>query len=84
MIAFPEMLVKPARDAGMMVPEDPDDYDAATFPHWHVYLTAQLGAGMPTPDAHWNNAKVIAAVPTDHIKKVTVAELISQGFSIST
>ena len=37
MIALPIILVGPAEEAGMKVPEDIDNYDAKRYPHWHVF-----------------------------------------------
>lgn len=81
MIAFPEMLVGPARQAGITVPDNVEDYDKEQFPHWIVYLTAQqLGTGLPCPAAQFDNARVIAAIPEDRIRKTTMADLIALGF----
>jgi hypothetical protein len=84
MIAFAGMLVEPAKKAGITVPSDPDNFDPDEYPHWNVYLNVQIGAGLPTPDSHWHNAEVVAAVPAKQIKKVTLEGLIRRGLSIST
>ena len=81
MIGFPEMLIGPAEQAGMATPEDAEDYDANSFPHWHVYLSVQLGTGLPYPSAHWDNARVVASIPEDRIRKVTMADLFAAGFT---
>lgn len=81
MIAFPSMLIEPAKTAGMKVPNDPDDYDAEYFPHFDVFIKYQLGRRMPAPSSHWNNAKIIAAIPDDEIKKVTLGKLAELGVS---
>lgn len=81
MIGFPGMLIGPAEKAGISVPENEEDYDPDKFPHWHVYLSAQLGTGLPHPAAHWDNAHVVASFPEDRIRKVTAADLISAGFA---
>jgi hypothetical protein len=82
MIAFEGMLVAPATEAGMKVPEDPEDYDPEQFPHFDVYLKCQLGASMPNPSAHWNNAKLIAGYSDAKIKTLTYAELLEDGFEV--
>ena len=84
MIAFAGMLVRCASEAGMPVPEDPEKYDLDAFPHWNVFTTVQLGASMPTPNAHWENAKIIAAIPEKQIRKVTFAQLLKKGLHVST
>ena len=80
MIALPIMLVGPAEEAGMKVPENPDEYDSVDYPHWHVFLSAQLGIPLPSPASHWHNAKIVADIPNSKIKKVTPENLIELGF----
>lgn len=84
MIAFVEMLIPAAEQVGMKVPHDPEDYEAANFPHFYVYERMQIGAAIPYAGAHWDNAKVIADIPDDRIKKVMFADIIALGFHIST
>jgi hypothetical protein len=83
MIAFHGMLVPAAKEAGIKVPIDVENYNAAEYMHWHVYCTAQLGESHPYAGCHWENAKVIANIPDDEIEKVTVMDLIEKGFAIS-
>lgn len=78
------MLVSAAEKAGIAVPNDPKDFDAEEFPHFHIYCNVQLGASLPYPTAHWHNAEVVASVPTSEIMKVTLIDLIKLGLSIST
>lgn len=81
MIAFPGMIAKAAEQAGMTVPVDPDEeFNADEFPHFHVYCNVQLGVPV-TWGNHWENAKIIAAIPVENIKKVTYTELVEKGFS---
>lgn len=82
MIALPEVLAVVARESGMKVPEDLNNYDKDEFPHWHVYLTLQLGAPMPHPSAHWDNAKVIAKIPPNQIRKISMKNIMERGFAI--
>lgn len=85
MIAFPGLLVGPAEEAGIKVPPgDPDtlEFDRAEFPHWYVFVTMQLGASMPGPTAHWDNAKVVATLSDEEIKTATPEQLIERGFAI--
>lgn len=81
MIAFPGMLVQPAKDAGMKVPDDPEDFDKDSYPHFYVYVLVQLGAPMPFPSAHYENAKVIASIPEEEIVKISYQELLEKGFA---
>lgn len=82
MLAFPDMLLAPAQEAGIKVPPDVDDFVKEDFPHFAVYLNAQLGSPLPYPTAHWDNAKIIAGIPEDKIKTVTFKELERLGVSI--
>lgn len=84
MIGLPEMLVEPAKRAGMKVPSDLENYDPDAFPHWHVFCAMQLGAPCPTAGIHWENAKVIANIPENKIRNITAAQVIKLGFGIST
>ena len=76
MIAFPDLLVRPAIDAGIKTPNDIDgDWSKDDYPHWHVFTSWQLGRAMPSPSSHWENAKTIAAIPEDRIRHVTFGDL---------
>lgn len=80
MLAFPTMLVEPAERAGIAVPPDAEDFNPADFAHFFVFLRMQLGAPMPRPGCHWDNAYVIAGIAPDQITKITPAQLIAMGF----
>lgn len=82
MLAFPMMLVDPAEKAGMRVPDNPDDFDETEYPHFFVFCQVQLGSPMPTPVAHWDNAKVVAELTEDEIKTTTFEDLIERGLQI--
>lgn len=84
MLAFPSMLEPAAREAGMAVPADPENYEAEkeAFPHFFVFCAVQLGSPMPTPTAHWENAKLIAAIPEDQIRNETGETLTERGLQI--
>lgn len=85
MIAFPSMLLNPAREAGMKTPddvpnEDLSNVDKEQYDHFYVYCCMQLGAPMPSPSSHWDNAKVIAAIPAEKIRTMKPADIIKLGF----
>lgn len=82
MLAFPMLLVSPAQEAGITVPKNLDDFDPEQFPRFHVFCCIQLGARMPSPTSHWDNAKVIASLTDDEVKTVTLDELVNRGLSI--
>ncbi len=80
MLAFESMLIAAAEKAGIKVPLD-TDYDPHEYPHWRVFCTMQLGRSMPTPTAHWDNAKIIAAIPDDKIKTVNTVDILGMGYA---
>jgi hypothetical protein len=80
MIAFRGMLVGPAQEAGIKVPVDPDNFDANEYSHWAVYCTMQLGRRIPTMTEHWGNAKIIAGIPEEKIRSVTIEAISALGF----
>jgi hypothetical protein len=80
MFAFPGMIAPAAKKAGMKTPVDPDDFDGNEFPHFFVYCNLQLGRPMVFPGEHWENAKVVAAIPDDWIRSVTLEQMIERGF----
>lgn len=87
MIAFPGMLLGPAHEAGIKTPpdnvvDDDNKFDPQEYPHWMVFCNLQLGSSMPTPTAHWENAKVIAAIPEDKIRTMTYQDIMELGFQI--
>ncbi len=85
MIAFPGMLVGPAKEAGMKVPDDPEDFIAEDYVRFQIYLAFQLGAPLPYPSAHWDNAKIIADLTDEELQTVTVGEMMGRlalGFPI--
>lgn len=77
MIAFPGMLINPAKEAGMKVPENADNFDPKEFPHFKVFCNVQLGRRMPSPTSHWENAKIIASIPQEKIFTITIGELLT-------
>ena len=76
------MLIAPAKEAGMKVPPNAEDFKHADFPHFAVYVGIQLGRQLPYPTAHWDNAKMIAAVPEDKIFDVTFDQLVADGLAV--
>lgn len=82
MIAFPGMLAAHAASAGMKVPTDPDaeDWNPEEFPHFHVFCSMQLGKALHNWDEPDRNAKLIAAIPQEKIRKVSWLDLVQMGF----
>lgn len=77
------MLVGAADQAGMKVPPDPEYFSSEEFPHFYVFCAVQLGRRME-PGEHWENAKVIAAIPEEEIRSVTLEKLIDKGLTWAT
>lgn len=84
MYAFPGMLIGPAQEAGISIPPDIENYTPNDFPHWHVFITAQLGKPLPSPTAGWHNAKMIAGIETEKLKKMTFKDLVKAGFAVGS
>jgi len=83
MLVFPGMIAESARQAGMKVPADPDGkWSPEDYPHFHVFCNMQLCRSLADFGAHWDNAKVIAALSDEDVRKVTKDDLISRGFVI--
>ena len=79
MIIYPGMIATAAEQAGMKVPADPDgDWDAKEYPHFNIYCNVQLARPIRWGE-HWENAKVVAAIPEDKLDTVTLEYLIEQG-----
>lgn len=82
MIAFANMLLAPAEQAGIKTPADTENYSRDEFPHFAVFSSIQLGTPMPTPTSHWHNAKVIAGIAEDKIRLVTGEDLTTLGIEV--
>lgn len=80
MIVFPHMLENAAKEAGMTVPPDAEDFNGDEFPHFRVFCEAQLARPMLSPGEHWENAKIIANISNEKIKTVTIDDLRNLGF----
>ena len=80
MLIYPYMLTDAATQAGMKVPDDPENFDKGVYPHFFVFCNVQLNRPVEHGE-HWENAKVIAKIPDEQITKVTVQDLIDLGLS---
>ena len=82
MFLFPSMIYNAAVEAGMPVPPESscESYDPNEFPHWHVYCNVQLGVPL-TWGNHWENAKLIARIPQEQLRTMTLCQLEEMGFS---
>ena len=90
MLAFQSMIHKAAKDAGMEVPamelldafDGEPTWDPEEYPHFHVFCNVQLGRSMHSMGQHWDNAKIVAAVPVEELRTVTLEGLIAKGLEL--
>lgn len=80
MMVFPSQIASAAEQAGMKVPEDLDaeEFDCEKYPHFAVFCNVQLCRPIQWGE-HWENAKIVAAVPEFEIKTITIDQLILRG-----
>lgn len=83
MLVFEGMLVDSAERAGMKIPpaEELDTapgFDKDKYPHFYVYCLLQLGRSMDW-DEPWTNAKVIAGIPEDKLRAMTIEDFMAAG-----
>ncbi len=84
MMVFPGMIAEAAEKANMKVPPDPNgEWDEKEYPHFNVFCNVQLCRRIRWGE-HWENAKIVAAIPDDKIDTVTLADLIAAGLEYST
>jgi hypothetical protein len=80
MFLFAELLVEAAEQAGIKVPPDPEEWEVLSeeYPHFYVFCACQLERPMQ-PGEHWENAKVIASIPTDQLRKMKIGDFRRAG-----
>lgn len=86
MLIFASFIARAAREAGMKTPtfeHKKEEWDEDEFPHFAVFCKIQLGRSMSSPSQHWENAKIIAAIPDDMIRKVTLKDLLAMGVDVT-
>lgn len=79
MLIFPDQIANAATQAGMKVPPDPEAFNPNEFPHFHVYCNVQLCRKI-TWGNHWRNAEIIAAIPEQQLRTLTLEQLERLGF----
>lgn len=88
MMVFPSMLVPAAQSAGMKAPteKEMDKFEKnwnnqkmkEKYPHFWVFCTLQLARPVRWGE-HWENAKVIAGIPEEKLKTMTLSDFIAAG-----
>lgn len=81
MMAFPSMLISPAKDAGIKCPnlDVTNEWDTEQFPHFTVFCNLQLGRPMKMDGEQWRNAKIIATFTEEQIKVATLNDFLAAG-----
>ena len=82
MFALPTTLVSASQKAGIETPTDPLEYDESKYVKFHLFCCAQLGAPMPYPGVHFENAEVIAKLNEETLETITMSELEEAGFRV--
>ena len=82
MIAYHQLLLEPAKDACISIPENLEEYDQEKHPHWHVFCMLQLGSPMPDSNAHFHNAHIVSRIPDEEIYNITAREVVKRGFKV--
>lgn len=74
-------LAQTALNSGIPIPPDIEDYNAEEYPHFFLFIHAQLCRTLPKdcPSAHWDNARLIAGIPTARIGQTSIADLEALG-----
>lgn len=72
-----------AKDAGMLIPDNPENFDFEKYPHFSVYTQLVTGTALDY-EQFVKIAQVIADVPYNRIKKVTYEDLIEMGCDFTT
>jgi len=70
-----ESLVGVAKQAGMVVPDDP--YLDGDYPYWRLFCTVQLDRPINSENDLLHNAVIIAAIPDDRIYSVQFSDISS-------
>ena len=80
MLIFPGQIAEAASEAGMRIPDNPDEpFNAEEYPHFKVLCESQLCRPMFDPNEPWINARIIAAIPDNRIRLVNIRDLRDLG-----
>lgn len=75
-----EKLAEIAKEGGINVPENINDFDLDQHIPFVIFMTVQRGEELPYESAALENAKMIAGIPEEEITTVTIEGLIDRGF----
>lgn len=79
-ITDPQKLADLAKEGGISVPADINDFFLGDHIHFVVFMTTHRGEEMPYPTAPVENAKLIASLTDEQVKSITIEDLIDLGF----
>lgn len=83
MLMFPGMFYNHIKDSKLKMPEDFENYDPEEYPHFHVFILTHLGQLIDIA-ALEDNANIIADIPENAIKSVTINDLMEKGVVFGT
>lgn len=83
MFMFPGMFYNHIKDSKLKMPEDFENYDPEEYPHFHVFILTHLGQPIDIA-ALEDNANIIADIPENTIKSVTLNDLMEKGVVFGT
>lgn len=83
MFMFPGMFYNHIKDSKLKMPEDFENYDPEEYPHFHVFILTHLGQPIDIV-ALEDNANIIADIPENAIKSVTLNDLMEKGVVFGT
>ena len=83
MFMFPGMFYNHIKDSKLKMPEDFENYDPEEYPHFHVFILTHLGQPIDIA-ALEDNANIIADIPENAIKSVTLNDLMEKGVVFGT
>lgn len=83
MFMFPGMFYNHIKDSKLKMPEDFENYNPEDYPHFHVFMLTHLGLPINIT-ALKDNANIIAEIPEDAIKSVTIIDLMEKGVVFGT
>ena len=79
-ITDPQKLADLAKEGGISVPADINDFELNDYLHFVIFMTTQRGEELPYPTAALENAKLIGSLDDETIKIVSIEDLIDLGF----
>lgn len=83
MFCYPEMFRNSIENTGLKLPKNMNNFDSNEYPHLEVFLTLHLARPIDLNNSI-NNAEIIAKVPDDKIKTITITQLQALGVNLNT